>query len=224
MAVARMRKICVDAVDPVDLADFWGVVLDYRPAADVKGEAGLVDAEGEFRLWFNKVEQPKSVKHRVHLDIYARSLADLEELGAKVVLPAGDDRHWTVMTDPEGGEFCAFLRDELPERRLHGLVVDCADAPAQARWWYAVLGGRYVDEGTWGTVADLPDLPSMTFDFVPVPEPKSRANRIHWDLDVDSVDLLVERGATLLRTKGEGDLHWNVMADPEGNEFCAFTP
>ena len=28
-------------------------------------------------------------------------------------------------------------------------------------------------------------------------------------------------GATLLRPK-EDDIHWWVMADPEGNEFCAF--
>jgi hypothetical protein len=29
--------------------------------------------------------------------------------------------------------------------------------------------------------------------------------------------------ATLLRERG-GDLEWDVMADPEGNEFCVFTP
>ena len=80
-------------------------------------------------LWFNRVPQEKSVKHRVHLDIYTRSLADLEALGA-TVLPTAEGVKWTVMADPEGGEFCAFLRDALPERRLHGLVVDCADAPA----------------------------------------------------------------------------------------------
>lgn len=30
-------------------------------------------------------------------------------------------------------------------------------------------------------------------------------------------------GATLLRERG-GDLEWDVMTDPEGNEFCVFTP
>jgi hypothetical protein len=117
--------------------------------ADDKGEGGLVDADGAYRLWFNRVPQPKSVKHRVHLDIYTCTLADLEELGATVVLRQGGDRRWTVMADPKGGEFCAFVRDELPVRRLYGLVVDCADAPAQAQWWYDVLGGRYIDEKDW---------------------------------------------------------------------------
>ena len=34
-----------------------------------------------------------------------RDLAGLEALGATVVEPR---RHWTVMADPEGGEFCAM--------------------------------------------------------------------------------------------------------------------
>ena len=116
----------------------------------------------------------KSVKHRVHLDVYTRALADLEALGA-TALPTPEGVKWTIMADPEGGEFCAFLRDPLPARRLHGLVVDCVDAPAQSRWWYDVLGGRHIDEGQWGTVTDLAELPDMTFDFVPVPEPKTAA-------------------------------------------------
>jgi hypothetical protein len=227
MALARFKKICVDAVDPIALGDFWAQVLGYRLQPDDRPEdereAGLVDADGSYRIWFNRVPEAKSVKHRVHLDVYAWTLADLEALGATVVLPAGEDRRWTVMQDPEGGEFCAFLRDVLPVRRLHGLVVDCADAPAQARWWYDVLGGRHIDEGSWGTVTDLPELPDMTFDFVPVPEPKSAPNRIHWDVAVDSVDALLDRGATLLRAKGEGGIEWDVLADPEGNEFCVFT-
>ncbi|MFY9915730.1 MAG: VOC family protein [Nocardioidaceae bacterium] len=224
MPFARMMKICVDALDPISLGGFWAAALDLQLLPDDRGEAGLVDPSDTDRLWFNRVPQAKTVKHRVHLDIYARSLAELEDLGAAVLLPEGDDRRWTVMTDPEGGEFCAFVRDELPDRRLHGLVVDCVDAPAQARWWYDVLGGRFIDEGDWGTVTDLPELPAMTFDFVPVPEPKATTNRVHWDLAVDSIDPLLDRGATVLRRRGEDDLNWDILADPEGNEFCAFTP
>jgi hypothetical protein len=33
---------------------------------------------------------------------------------------------------------------------------------------------------------------------------------------------LAEAGATVLREPG-GDIRWHVLADPEGNEFCAFT-
>ena len=42
-------------------------------------------------------------------------------------------------------------------------------------------------------------------------------------LDVTTPDLaaLVDAGATLLRPQ-EPPIRWNVMADPDGNEFCAF--
>ena len=32
---------------------------------------------------------------------------------------------------------------------------------------------------------------------------------------------LIEAGAAVLRTPG-GDVSWHALADPEGNEFCAF--
>jgi Glyoxalase-like domain len=224
MALARFNKICMDANDPLALGQFWATALDYALEADERPaderEAGLVDLEDDvWRMWFNRVPQEKSVKNRVHLDIYARSLADLEALGA-TVLPTAEGVRWTVMADPEGGEFCAFLREEHPKRRLHGLAVDCADPKAVSHWWHDVLGGRYIDEGEWCTVTDLAEMPEMTFDFAAVPEPKTAPNRIHWDLDADSIDPLLEHGATLLRAKGTDDLSWDILADPEGNEFC----
>ncbi len=223
MPLATFNKICVDALDPVALGEFWAAVVDMRLKQHDNGETGLVDTDDRYRIWFNLVPQAKSVKHRVHLDIYAKTLADVEKLGATVVLPEGDDRHWTVMADPEGGEFCAFLREELPARRLHGLVVDSADPFSQARWWHEVLGGRLIEEDAgFATVTDLAELPDMTLDFVPVPEAKSGANRIHWDVVVDSIDPLLAAGASVVRRKGDDDLTWYVLADPEGNEFCAF--
>jgi hypothetical protein len=44
----------------------------------------------------------------VHLDTYARELANLAALGGTVVEPRHGTRTWTVMADPEGNEFCAF--------------------------------------------------------------------------------------------------------------------
>src|SRR5215217_6541326 len=124
MAVARFTKICIDANDPVALGHFWAAAIGYALEEDDRPEdqreAGLVDDE-QWRVWFNRVPQEKSVKHRVHLDVYARTLADLEALGA-TALPTPDGVKWIIMADPEGGEFCAFLRDPLPARRLHGLV------------------------------------------------------------------------------------------------------
>ncbi len=55
-----------------------------------------------------------------------------------------------------------------------------------------------------------------------MPEPKTAKNRIHWDVTVESVDDLVGAGATVLRERDD-EISWTVCADPEGNEFCAFT-
>ena len=221
MVLARFRKLCLDAVDPSVVGPFWAAVLDRRWQPDGTGEGGVAGPAPEHMLWVDLVPEPKTVKHRVHLDIYARSLADVERLGAAVVLPEGDDRTWTVMTDPEGGEFCAFLRDEPPADRLHGLVVDSADPHAQARWWADVYGGRLVEDPRgFATVEDVPGMPILTMDFVPVPEPKTVKNRVHWDVTVRDVSPLLDAGASVLRSPG-GDVSWYVLADPEGNEFCA---
>ena len=53
-----------------------------------------------------------------------------------------------------------------------------------------------------------------------MPEPKTVKNRVHWDVICDDVDELVARGARVLRTPDD-DIDWHVMADPDGNEFCA---
>jgi hypothetical protein len=38
------------------------------------------------------------------------------------------------------------------------------------------------------------------------------------------VGALLAAGAHRLRSKGDDGLGWDVLADPAGNEFCAFTP
>ncbi len=64
--------------------------------------------------------------------------------------------------------------------------------------------------------------------FQDVPEAKSVKNRLHIDVHSASggLDQLVARleelGATRVREVDKGPAgHWWLMADPEGNEFCA---
>ncbi|HET9077907.1 MAG TPA: VOC family protein [Acidimicrobiales bacterium] len=220
MALARFKDICVDSNDPAAAARFWSPVLDLP--AEPSGEDTVIrGATPGHTVWFNRVPEPKTVKNRVHLDIYARSLGELEALGARVVDAHCGQGKWTVMADPEGSEFCAFLRPELPPDRLHGLVVDSADPVAIAEWWGGVYGADidYHDR-RWATVHRVPGMYIETMDFVPVPEPKTVKNRLHWDVTVDDLDALVRAGATILAPAGPRP--WTVMADPEGNEFCAF--
>jgi hypothetical protein len=60
--------------------------------------------------------------------------------------------------------------------------------------------------------------------------PKTGKNRLHLDIappdDGDhqaEVERLISLGATRIDI-GQGDVSWEVMADPDGNEFCVLTP
>jgi hypothetical protein len=59
------------------------------------------------RYWFVLVPEPKTVKNRLHLDLGAddpkAELQRLIGLGARV---EAELERWTVLTDPEGNEFC----------------------------------------------------------------------------------------------------------------------
>jgi hypothetical protein len=222
MAIARFKDLALDASDPVRLGQFWAAVLGRDWQAKDDGDGLLTGPTPQHSIWVNRVPEAKTVKHRVHLDVYARDLAGLEALGATIVEPQHGTRTWTIMADPEGGEFCAFPRSEVPAERLHGLVVDSADPQAQARWWARVYGVAVTENDGWSTLEGVPGMPILTMDFVPVPEPKTVKNRIHWDVTVAAVAPLVEAGATVLR-EPDDDIYWHVLADPEGNEFCAFT-
>jgi predicted enzyme related to lactoylglutathione lyase len=115
------------------------------------------------------------------------------------------------------------------------MVIDAADPSALAAFWAAALG--------WEVAADEPDevvvwpagfsYPSpgvLPLVFVPVAEPKTGKNRLHLDLSTTSQqhqDAEVERVLALGATRadiGQGDVPFEVLADPEGNEFCVLDP
>jgi predicted enzyme related to lactoylglutathione lyase len=120
MATSHLRDICVDCTDNHRVAHFWAEVLGYtiRPAAPATtpdDSIALEPTEGGLRFWFNKVPEPKVVKNRIHIDINLPDTAEMERLqrlGARIlqeIRDAAGQLRWTVMADPEGNEFCAFL-------------------------------------------------------------------------------------------------------------------
>jgi predicted enzyme related to lactoylglutathione lyase len=108
--------------------------------------------------------------------------------------------------------------------RLFSVVFDSHDHRALAHFWARALeveiaGER--DDETWINVRGDVEL-----NFVPASTPKTAKNRIHIDLHSasadahqDNLDRLYELGAKLVDI-GQGDVKWDVLADPEGNEFC----
>src|SRR4051812_46591085 len=107
MAIATFKDMCIDANDPQTLATFWGRVLGLEARPQAGGDAYLSGPTSGHRIWVNKVPEPKTVKHRMHLDVNAGSVEEIERLGATVL--DADSYRWTVMADPEGGEFCVFV-------------------------------------------------------------------------------------------------------------------
>ena len=212
---ARWRALCIDVVDGGAMGAFWAAAtgLVHRPG---EGDPGHLDGGPEGSLVeLCAVPEPVTVKQRVHLDLHVADVADLVAVGATVV---DDTQPWTVLTDPEGGELCAFARDEVPAYKVYEVSVDAADPERIARWWAERFGVEARNGGEpWWWLEGVPGAPFDSLVFGPVPEPKTVKNRIHWDV-TGSVDDFLAAGATALRDMPR----WRVLADPEGNEFCVF--
>ena len=221
MAIATYKGLCIDAVDAAAVGRFWAAALRLDLEVDDEGDVRLVGPTPRHTVWINKVPEPVTVKQRVHLDVRGR-VEDLVALGG-VVVDAESFEHWTVMKDVEGGELCVFaVRDDRPAG-LKEIIADTSDDPARiSAWWAGVLGGKSVDdEQGYSYVEPVPEAPFETLDFIPVPEPKNVKNRIHVDVTTPDVQLLLDAGARLLRAPDD-EISWHVLADPDGNEFCAF--
>jgi hypothetical protein len=223
MPLARWKDLVIDANRPQPVSAFWADALDLRAEPLDDGDYVLRGHRPEQTVWVNTVPEPKTVKNRVHLDLVRRSTSPLVALGGhelREVMDGGET--WMVVDDPDGAELCVF---DSAQGEASGLVVDSADPVAQARWWADVLHAEIVPatdgEARW--LAGVAGLPFEVWKFVPVPEPKTVKNRLHWDLVSTDVDGFVGRGATVLRNRDE-QIHWDVLADPEGNEFCVFAP
>ena len=221
MPLATYQALCVDALDVSAVQGFWANTLGYELEQLDDGDAVLRGSEPGEEVWINRVPEPRTVKHRVHVDVRAESLDPFA--GLERVTEEGQF-HWTTLLDPEGGEFCVFTYDQPPVQRFKSLVIDAVDHVAISDWWADVIGGTVSHDEGYSPLENIPGLPTEGFDFVPVPEPKTVKNRIHWDvtlLDGATIDDLVDAGARVLDPAGVSHA-WTVMADPEGNEFCVF--
>ncbi|KAA9159974.1 VOC family protein [Amycolatopsis acidicola] len=111
--------------------------------------------------------------------------------------------------------------------RLTGLLIEAREPAALAGFWAALLGWEAVGAET--VRAPVSDG-ELELAFVPESGPKVGLNRLHLDLASTSpeaqrakVSQAVELGA---RPKdiGQGAVPWDVLADPEDNEFCVLEP
>jgi catechol 2,3-dioxygenase-like lactoylglutathione lyase family enzyme len=224
----RFQALCLDtdAAHLEQVAAFWSTALGWEREPGHSG-AVLRGARPGESLWIDVVPEPRTVKHRTHLDVRVEDVETLLAAGARI-----DDATsfpWAVLRDPEEGELCAFPVPEGRQPGLYEVCTDCGpDAEPITRWWAEVLGGEVRrDEGDdWAYVTQPEGAPFELWVFCPVPEPKAAKNRFHLDFRAarrDAVEHLVARGAAVLR-EPDDEIGWHVLADPDGNEFCVFAP
>ncbi|HEV2635598.1 MAG TPA: VOC family protein [Actinocrinis sp.] len=125
--------------------------------------------------------------------------------------------------------------------RLCGLVIEALDVRAQARFWAQALQWHLSERDPDGLrvavrptrdeaqdkARDEAQNEEIGLLFIPTIRPKTTKNRIHLDLTAGigqarQVGRLLELGA-IRADIGQRDVPWDVLADPEGNEFCVLT-
>lgn len=189
----------VEAANPQAAQKFW---------ADVLGR----DVQQNL-LAFRPQQRAKTVKNRVHLDLYTRDVTALVDAGARVL---AEHSGWVTLADIEGNEFCAFP-DPSPAggavARVFAVCTD-SDRPEElAAWWAAVVGADVRDgpDGTPRWLYGSAGWESLIWKFVRVPDARVVPNRWQWTL----------RGEPAVAVaRGPG----GVFVDPQGNEFSVWRP
>jgi catechol 2,3-dioxygenase-like lactoylglutathione lyase family enzyme len=138
----------------------------------------------------------------------------------------------------------------VPTRLVH-VVIEAADPERLGRFWADVFGWQVApasagvtgaagapggEAGSDGSVMvrpsgwRYPDPGPLPLLLVPADGPKTGRNRLHFDVPTksaahhgDEVKRIIGLGATPVDV-GQGDVPWEVLSDPEGNEFCVLDP
>jgi len=136
-----------------------------------------------------------------------------------------------VFDAADPGALALFWASALAER---GYAVP--DPPGDFADWPAFLAANGVPEERWNDASAIEADGHPRIFFQKVPEAKTVKNRVHIDLLAGggpSVPLDEQRervaaqvarletlGATRVDSHADLGVHWAVMHDPEGNEFC----
>ena len=115
--------------------------------------------------------------------------------------------------------------------RVHHIVIDAHDLPSLARFWAEALGWTVLSTREREVIVG-PDVNApVGLCFMPAGATrKTVKNRVHLDLtttadDRDSeIGRLIGLGARRVDVGQTDQDSWDVLADPEGNEFCVVRP
>jgi len=187
-------------------------------------------------IYIQRVPEPKAARNRVRLEVAVPTVDDLPS--GQHADPEGNEYGVVIDASVSARRLSSIIFDALDPEALATFWV------AATGYTLDGTGTRCdppISELTWtGESFSHPDAPNRDllhitgagappgpapYDLVPglaftkTDRPKTTKNRIH--IDINSTDVLADR-ERLLRL-GATILHWNgdqVLADPEGNEFC----
>jgi hypothetical protein len=107
-----IRKMVADGHAQESDTTVHNGALVWRDGAAIRHPDGPAEGERK-RILFNRVPEAKTVKNRVHLDVWVgrdNVPAQVEQLVARGAIKLYDGRQgpysWVTMQDPEGNEFC----------------------------------------------------------------------------------------------------------------------
>ncbi len=239
---ANLVALTFDANDPSLLGRFWAGVLGRELVVEPDYPDIVVllpNDDLEFRIEFVPTQEPKWGPNQMHFDLTSQSLEEQQatvaralELGGRHLdIGQGPDVDHVVMADPEGNEFCVIEAGNnfLADTGVIGAL--SSDGSQQVGYfWSEALGWPLVWDQDEETAIQSPRGGSKISWGGPPYDPKLGKNRLHLDLappaegDQEAeVERLIALGAKRIDI-GQGDVDWEVMADPDGNEFCVLTP
>ena len=212
-------------------SDHWGsdaYFADDHPFLSAAGAQALV-AAGVALVGIDSLNLDSTVGNDrpAHSRLLAAGIPIVEHLTALGALPASGARFSAVPIKVAGlGTFAVRAFATIADPAVVSeAVFDGHDVARLAEFWAAVTRGTTrVRTDDWATVT--PSAPGgLVLAFQRVPEPKLAKNRVHLDLASADIEADTERAVALgaipsgpIQSDGEG--RFQVLADPEGNEFC----
>ena len=234
-----LQNVVVDARNPRRLGRFWEALLGCATLTDEERayETRLVVPGGPtLDLCFELVDEPPRPSPRLHLEVYGGEVEEQAavveralSLGASHLDIGQRDVPWVVLADPEGNPFCVM--EARPEYAVSGplssLPLDSADVARDLAFWSELSGWVPVDSAMPGALRHASGRGPL-LELCPEPRPKEpgQKNRVHLDIRLeagDDADATAQRVLDLGGARFEhdwGDLPWQVMTDPSGNELC----
>jgi hypothetical protein len=230
----RLIRVVFDALDVHAQACFWAAALGWPLDEHPHGDGASVGPrDGEAHLLFVPSDELKTAKNRLHLDLagrpdQARKVDHLIGLGAARADIGQDQVPWEVLADPEGNEFCVLAAADpyTAEGPLAAISLDAAKPAVQGRFWAAAAGWPVMEQDDDAVVLRSASGHGPVLMMGPPVAPKPGKNRLHLDVaplsDGDQrreVSRLLDAGASRVDANHRGACG-EMLADPEGNEFC----